>query len=107
MNKIKAQDKIFNFFTNSEHFVESVENFDDISVVFTTDNFCFPLNQVVKIENNLIWFFYKKILKKQKLSSGEETLLTDMLISLIPENHYDSKKFEQKIQEIEKSFWFR
>ena len=50
---------IFNLMKNSFHTVESMESVDDITVVFTEDSKCFPIDEIEIIPINVA----KKCLK--------------------------------------------
>lgn len=93
-------EKIFNFLLNTEHFVDSVESHENTTVVFTTDKLCFPINQVITIDSNLIAYFFEKIIKGEKLIDSEENFLNRELSSSIPD-FCDFDSFQKKLKELQ------
>lgn len=100
MNALTKNEKIFNFLLNTEHFVDSVETHENMTVVFTTDKFCFPINHIIRIDSNLIAFFLEKIIKGEKLIDSEENFLNRELSSSIPD-FCDFNSFQKKLKELQ------
>jgi len=101
MERLEKDQKIFNFITNTEHFVESVETHENIEVVFTTDGYCYPVNQIIEVDSNLVAYFFEKILSKKNLTIDEEKILSKKLSSVIPD-YCDIVSFNKKLDELNK-----
>jgi hypothetical protein len=53
ITKFKTGDKIFTKSKSSEHIVDSVDFYDNVTLVFTDDKKYFPIEDVIKIDPNI------------------------------------------------------
>jgi hypothetical protein len=96
MENIIKGDRILNINTNVEYIVESIETYNNNTVVFTegVKCLCLPISEIIKIPQSWISNFLLKILNKSHISDIEERNFDECLsklnlVTCKPYNHGD------------------
>jgi hypothetical protein len=79
-------DKIIDTRVNSIHIVESVETISRITVCFTTDSKCIPL-EYVKKTTNIVQKLLNHVLFKNNLTENDRTELKEFMSSIVTLKH--------------------
>lgn len=74
MKNFTKGDRIEHVDKKTNHVVESVESIEDITVVFTEDSKCFPINKIRKYEGSVIGSFFSKLLRGEQVTKEEEEI---------------------------------
>lgn len=84
MENIIKGDRILDINTNTEYVVESIETYDNNTVVFTEDVkcSCLPISEIIKIPQSWLSNFLLKILNKDHISDIEEKNFCESLPNL-------------------------
>jgi hypothetical protein len=107
MNEIVKGSEVYHKVSNTKHIVESIESFDNVTLVFTEDSKCFPIKEVLNTNPvhlrlcNVFrsWIFGKPQILKEDTEEHEEL---ERLLTM----DYDCKKieedFDRQINELSK-----
>ena len=96
--------KIVNKKTKAIHFVESIDKYDDITLVFTCDNKYIPIEDVEVIPHSSIAFFFIKVICGEKIEPCFELNSLNKLkkLKLITFNYYDKKMIKRDLEKYKK-----
>jgi hypothetical protein len=104
MGNINKGDIVLNTITNTEYVVESIETYENITVVFTEGDecTCLPISEIIKVPKSWLSNFISKKLNKSYVSDIEEKKFDECLskLKLVTIKPYYSGEIDQWISNL-------
>jgi hypothetical protein len=84
MENVIKGDRILNTNTNTEYVVESIETYENTTVVFTEGDkcTCLPISEIIKVPKSWLSNFISKKLDKSYVNDIEEKKFDECLLKL-------------------------
>jgi hypothetical protein len=82
MKKFKKGDYIECVDKKTKHVIESLETIENITVIFTEDSKCFPVEKIKKSDRSIVGSFFAKILRGEQVTKEEHDITIDRLSQL-------------------------
>ena len=79
---IQIGDKIKNKKTNTTHIVDSIDVFDELTLIYTKDSKYIPINDVEFVSNSIISKYFIKLFNNEKIDADLELKCNDELKKL-------------------------
>ena len=104
MENINKGDSVLNTKTNTEYVVESIETYENITVVFTEGDkcTCLPISEIIKVPKSWLSNFISKKLNKFYVSDIEEKKFDECLskLKLVTIKPYYPGEIDQWINDL-------
>jgi hypothetical protein len=72
MKNFKKGDYIECVDKKTKHVIESLETIENITVIFTEDSKCFPVEKIRKVDTSVIGSFFSKLLRGKQVTEEEQ-----------------------------------
>jgi hypothetical protein len=82
MKNFKKGDYIECVDKKTKHVIESLETIENITVIFTEDSKCFPIEKIKKSDRSIVGSFFAKILRGKQVTEEEQKEVNNRMKNL-------------------------